>query len=123
MQNIYIERNGREIQLTEEEIQRIYYFYDVVLRNREFERYKVKTKAALNKAKEKWEMIDVIINDKIIEHIAYSIRKSIEEFGNDEEWCFNTDRQHKDIYLGGFFYFYLDALTVLGLTEDEEKEK
>lgn len=123
MQNMYITRDGKEIQLTEEEIRKAYYIYDDELRNREFERYKVKTKAALNKAKEKWEMIDVVITDEVVEHIAYSIRKSVEEFGNDEEWCFDTDTQHEDIYLGGFFDFYLDALMVLGLTEDEEEEK
>lgn len=114
MQNMYITRDGKEIQLTEEEIQRVYYFYDAVLRNREFERYKVKVKNTLNEAKENWEDLDVKIDDKIIDLIAYSIRKSIEEFDNDENWCFDTDLRY-----GGFYEFYSDVMDILG----KEKEK
>lgn len=114
MQNMYITRNGKEIQLTEEEIRKAYYIYDDFIREANFELYKNRVKECLDRAKENWEDLDVKINDKVIEHIAYSIRKSVEEFGNDEEWCFDTDLRY-----GGFYEFYSDVMSILG----KEKEK
>lgn len=106
MQNMYITRDGKEIQLTEDEIRKAHYIFEDNIRENELIRYKERTRDTLNEARNEWTDCEgVEISDKIIDHLAYSIRKAVEEFDNDEEWCFDTD-----IIYGGFYDFYHDVV-------------
>lgn len=106
MQNVYIVRDRKKIQLTADEIKSAWVAYDAELRDEQLEIYKEKVKGSLKLLSVKEHDCKYTIiagNDEIVEEIARDIRRSIEN-GCDEDWCFITDKY------GGFREHYDSAI-------------
>lgn len=114
MQNVYITRNGKQIQLTVDEIKAAWAAWDAELREEQLDAYKEEVKQTLLKlSKEnddpKYEM--AANNKDIIDEIARDIRRAIKN-GCDHDWCFNTSKY------GGFMDSYDTAIVVWGKADD-----
>lgn len=116
MQNMYIERDGQQIQLTVDEIKSAWAVWDEELRKDQFDIYKEEVKQTLlklSKENDEPEYELAADDDNIIDEIARDIRESIEN-GCDHDWCFNTGEY------GGFMDSYDAAMEVFGEVEDDE---
>ena len=98
MQNVYITRNGKQIQLTVDEIKAAWAAWDAELREEQLDIYKEEVKRTLLKLSKE--------ND-IVDEIARDIRRAIEN-GCDYDWCFDTSKY------GGFMDSYNTAIVVFG---------
>ena len=80
MQNMYIERDGKQIQLTVDEIRSDWAAYDAELRNDQLDIYKEEVKQTLLKLSNENDGLQYKLaagNDDIIDEIARDIRRSI----------------------------------------------
>ena len=114
MQNVYITRNGKQIQLTVDEIKAAWAAWDAELREEQLDIYKEEVKQTLlklSKENDKPGYEKVAHNDDIVDEIARDIRRSIEN-GCDYDWCFDTSKH------GGFMDSYDTAIVVLGEEDD-----
>lgn len=114
MQSMYIERDGKQIQLTVEEIKSAWAAWDAELRNDQLDIYKEEVKHTLLKLSNENDGLQYKLaadNDDIIDEIARDIRESIEN-GCDHDWCFNTGEY------GGFMDSYDAAMEVFGEVEE-----
>lgn len=113
MQNVYITRDGKKIQLTEDEIKTAWAAWDTELRENQLDTYKEEVKQTLlklSKENDKSKYEKAADNDDIVDEIARDIRRSIEN-GCDYDWCFNTSGY------GGFMDSYDSAMEVFGEEE------
>ena len=99
MQNVYITRDGKQIQLTVDEIKAAWAAWDAELREEQLDIYKEEVKRTLLKLNKE--------NDKPEYEKARDIRRAIEN-GCDYDWCFDTSTY------GGFMDSYDTAIVVLG---------
>lgn len=114
MQSMYIERDGKQIQLTVDEIKSAWAAWDAELRNDQLDTYKEEVKHTLLKLSNENDGLQYKLaayNDDIIDEIARDIRESIEN-GCDHDWCFNTGEY------GGFMDSYDAAMEVFGEVEE-----
>lgn len=110
MQNVYITRDGKQIQLTVDEIKAAWAAWDAELREEQLEIYKEEVKQTLlklSKDKDELEYKMAAGNADIVDEIARDIRKAIEN-GCDHDWCFDTSKY------GGFMDSYNTAMVVFG---------
>lgn len=110
MQNVYITRNGKQIQLTVDEIKAAWAAWDMELREEQLDIYKEEVKQTLlklSKENDKPEYKKAADNDDIVDEIARDIRRAIEN-GCDHAWCFDTSKY------GGFMDSYNTAIVVFG---------
>ena len=113
MQNVYITRDGKQIQLTVDEIKLAWAAWDAELRDEQLDVYKEEVKQTLlklSKENDKPEYEKAADNDDIVDEIARDIRRAIEN-GCDHDWCFNTSKW------GGCMDSYIDAIEVFGEVE------
>lgn len=113
MQNVYITRNEKQIQLTVDEIKAAWAAWDAELREDQLDTYKEEVKQTLLKLSKEDDdpKYEIAANNKdIIDEIARDIRRSIEN-GCDHDWCFNTSGY------GGFMDSYDSAMEVFGEEE------
>lgn len=114
MQNVYITRNGKQIQLTVDEIKAAWAAWDTELREDQLDTYKEKVKQILlklSKENDKPGYEKAAHNDDIVDEIARDIRRAIEN-GCDYDWCFDASK------CGGFMDSYIDAIEVFGEEDD-----
>ena len=110
MQNMYIERDGKEILLTVDEIKAAWAAWDTELREEQLDTYKEEVKQILLKLSKDEDELEYKMaagNADIVDEIARDIRRSIEN-GCDYDWCFNTGEY------GGFMDSYDAAMEVFG---------
>ena len=110
MQNVYITRNGKQIQLTVDEIKAAWAVWDAELREEQLDIYKEEVKQTLlklSKDKDELEYKMAAGNADIVDEIARDIRRAIEN-GCDHDWCFDTSKY------GGFMDSYVTAIEVWG---------
>ena len=80
MQNVYITRNGKQIQLTVDEIKAAWAAWDAELREEQLDIYKEEVKRTLlklSKENDKPEYEKAADNDDIVDEIARDIRRAI----------------------------------------------
>lgn len=114
MQNVYITRNGKQIQLTVNEIMAAWVAWDAETRKQQLGTYKEEVKQTLlklSKENDKPEYEKAADNDDIVDEIARDIRRAIEN-GYDYDWCFDTSKY------GGFMDSYNTAIVVWGKADD-----
>lgn len=110
MQNVYITRDGKQIQLTVDEIKSAWAAWDSELRDEQLDVYKEEVKQTLLKLSKDEDELEYKMaagNADIVDEIARDIRRSIEN-GCDHNWCFNTGEW------GGFMDSYGAAMEVWG---------
>ena len=113
MQNVYITRDGKQIQLTVDEIKAAWAAWDTELREDQLDTYKEEVKQTLLKLSKDEDELEYKMaagNADIVDEIARDIRRSIEN-GCDHDWCFNTSGY------GGFMDSYNSAMEVFGEEE------
>lgn len=103
MQNVYITRDGKQIQLTVDEIKLAWAAWDAELREEQLDIYKEEVKRTLLELSKD--------NDDIVDEIARDIRRAIEN-GCGYDWCFDTSKY------GGFMDSYATAIEVFGEEDD-----
>ena len=109
MQNVYITRDNKQIQLTVDEIKAAWAAWDAKLRDEQLDVYKEEVKQTLLKLSKDENELEYKMAAGNAE-ITSDIRRSIEN-GCDHDWCFNTSEW------GGFMDSYGTAMEAL-----EEKE-
>ena len=110
MQNVYITRNGKQIQLTVDEIKAAWAAWDTELRDEQLDVYKEEVKQTLLKLSKDEDELEYKMaagNADIVDEIARDIRRSIEN-GCDHDWCFDTGKY------GNFMDSYVTAIEVWG---------
>lgn len=110
MQNVYITRNGKQIQLTVDEIKAAWAAWDAELRDEQLDVYKEEVKQTLLKLSKDEDELEYKMaagNADIVDEIARDIRRSIEN-GCDHDWCFDTGKY------GNFMDSYVTAIEVWG---------
>lgn len=113
MQNVYITRDGKQIQLTVDEIKSVWAAWDAELRDEQLDIYKEEVKQTLLKLSKDEDELEYKMaagNADIVDEIARDIRRSIEN-GCDHNWCFDTTRY------GNFMESYVTAVEVWGEEE------
>ena len=113
MQNVYITRDGKQIQLTVDEIKAAWAAWDAETIKQQLETYKEEVKQTLlklSKDKNDIKYKKAAGDEDIIDEIARDIRRAIEN-GCDHDWCFNTSKY------GGFMDSYNIAIAVWGKEE------
>lgn len=113
MQNVYITRDGKQIQLTVDEIKLAWAAWDAELRDEQLDVYKEEVKQTLLKLSKDEDELEYKMaagNADIVDEIARDIRRSIEN-GCDHDWCFDTSEY------GGFMDSYDSAMEVFGEEE------
>lgn len=113
MQNVYITRDGKKIQLTVDEIKAAWAAWDAETRKQQLETYKEEVKQTLlklSKDKNDIKYKKAAGDEAIIDEIARDIRRSIEN-GCGYDWCFDTSK------CGGFMDSYDTAIVVWGKVE------
>ena len=110
MQNVYITRDGKQIQLTVDEIKSAWAAWDAELRDEQLDIYKEEVKRTLLKLSKDEDELEYKMaagNADIVDEIARDIRRSIEN-GCDHDWCFDTGKY------GNFMDSYVTAIEVWG---------
>lgn len=110
MQNVYITRNGKQIQLAVDEIKAAWAAWDAELRDEQLDVYKEEVKQTLlklSKDEDELEYKMAAENADIVDELARDIRRSIEN-GCDHDWCFDTGKY------GNFMDSYVTAIEVWG---------
>lgn len=113
MQNVYITRNGKQIQLTVDEIKAAWAAWDAELREEQLDIYKEEVKQTLlklSKENDKPEYKKAADNDDIVDEIARCIQFSIER-GCTYFQCFDTSEY------GDFINNYKAVIEVWGEVE------
>lgn len=113
MQNVYITRDNKQIQLTVDEIKAAWAAWDAKLRDEQLDVYKEEVKQTLLKLSKDEDELEYKMaagNADIVDEIARDIRRSIEN-GYDHDWCFDTGKY------GNFMDSYVTAIEVWGEEE------
>ena len=114
MQNVYITRNEKQIQLTVDEIKSAWDAWEAELRKEKLDAYIEEVKQTLlrlSKEKDDPEYEMAANNKDIIDKIARKIGRAIEN-GSDYDWCFNPGAY------GGFMHCYKSAMRALREKDD-----
>lgn len=107
MQNMYIERDGKEIQLTWQEIFKAHCIYHDYTKNKIINLYKTLIKEGLTEINHP-EMIE---DEEFLDRFAEYMYRLVTQKGCDFDWCFNTK-----IY-GGFHECYADMVEIFSEKE------